>query len=232
MPLDGYYNLGEVIKMSIKKNVGIFLIVFLGFLPGIFFWSELPSLVPIHWGLSGDINGTTARLQAVILVPLINAALFCFLLFLPKMDPKRENYAKFKTTYELFRWIIHLFLTLLQVFVIWNAVLIFRGDHPLNVATFLPPFIGLLFVILGNYTTRVRPNYFVGIRTPWTLADEHVWEQTNRFGGKVFVIVGIIGILSLLFPAAIRFYFFVIPLLIGIVAIVVYSYVVFRNKFK
>lgn len=230
MPLLGYYNSGEVIKMWIKRNGGILLIVLLGVLPGLLFWKQLPSAVPIHWGIGGHVNGTATRLNAILVGPLINLVLFFFLLNLPKIDPKRDNYEKFKSTYELFRWIIHLFLTLIQVMVIWNGVLIYKGTHPLNVESVLPPVIGLLFVVLGNYTTRVRPNFFIGIRTPWALVDEYVWERTNRFGGRVFVIIGLISILSLLFPVSIRFYFFTIPLLVGIVVIVAYSYIVYTNK--
>jgi uncharacterized membrane protein len=230
MRLDGYYNLGGLMKMWIKKNGGILLIVLLSFLPGFLFWNELPAHVPSYWGINGNVDGTMTRLNAAIFGPLINLVFFLFFLFLPRIDPKKENYIKFTATYNLFRWLIHLLLTVLQVIVIWNAVLIFRGGHALNIATLLPPILGLLFVILGNYTTRVRPNYFIGIRTPWTLADEHVWERTNRFGGRVFVIAGLIGILSFFFPGTLRFYIFLIPLLFGVVITVIYSYTIYTNK--
>ncbi len=216
--------------MWFKKNGLLLIIVLIGFLPGLLFWQALPHQVPSHWGISGQADATMPRAYAVIFEPLINLVLFFLFLFIPKWDPKKANYDKFSGTYQLMRYLIHLFFTALQVWILWSAVHPPSSPNSFSVVSILPSMIGILFIVLGNYTTRVRQNYFMGVRTPWALADEYVWQRTNRFGGKILVGIGVITLIGLLFPTAYRFYFLLIPLIVGIIWIYVYSYLVFKNK--
>jgi uncharacterized membrane protein len=145
--------------------------------------------------------------------------------FLPKLDPRRENYARFISSY----WLI--VNAVIAFMLIAHALILATGmGFAVRIDRLMPAGIGLLFIVLGNYLTRVEPNWFVGIRTPWTLSSDAVWRKTHRTGGWLMVIGGFV-VASLAFLPHTAF----LPLLISAIVLmavipVVQSYVLWKRE--
>lgn len=165
----------------------IFLIAFLAY-------PQMPDPMPTHWNAAGVPDGYGSRLVGVFLVPITTLGIYLLFLVLPKIDPRRANYDRFADTYRFFRTLFILFM--LFVLVITLAA-VYRPGYRLN-SSLMYVGTGFLFAALGNYLPRVRSNWFVGIRTPWTLSSEEVWQATHRLGGQVMVVAGILVVLSVL----------------------------------
>ncbi len=186
---------------------------------------RLPPEVPTHWNVRGEPDGHSSRLLASLLIPGVMLGLWAVVQVLPSIDPKRQNYAQFFDTYWMLMNAILLFLGAVHVVMIGAGL-----GWAVDMRRLVPVGIGLLFVLIGNYLSRVQPNWFVGIRTPWTLSSETVWRKTHRTGGWLFVIGGVLMV-GLAFLPSVTF----VPLLaviIGLVAVVpvVQSYLLWRRE--
>ena len=149
-------------------------------------WPQATPPIPIHWDLNGNANGYGGRFEGLLLVPPLALGIYALLLALPRIDPARANYESFAGPVSVIRLAITVALGAMEVFVI-SVALGYEG----NPGRWIPVGIGLLLVVIGNVMGKVRPNYFVGVRTPWTLANARSWEATNRLGGRVFVLGGV-----------------------------------------
>src|SRR5258706_9717234 len=162
---------------------------------GVSIWAypQLPPTIATHWNVGGTADGFSSRATAVLIMPLVIIGLTGLFNVLPKLDPRRANYAKFIGTYWLIANAVILFI------LVGHGMIIATGlGYPVKVDRFMPIGVGLLLIVLGNFLTRVEPNWFIGIRTPWTLSSDTVWRKTHRTGGGVGVPGG-------LFIAASRF---------------------------
>lgn len=158
-------------------------------------WSRLPERMPVHWGLHGDVNGYGSRAQGAFLLPGVMLALWLLLRFLPRIDPRRANYAKFADTYDL------LVNSLVALFAVMHVALIGAAlGWPVSMERVAPALIGLQFIILGNALPRARPNWWFGIRTPWTLSNDRVWTRTHRVGGYLLAGAGVVLLIAAAFP--------------------------------
>ena len=158
----------------------------------------LPDQIPIHWNAAGVIDGWGGRSTALIL-PAAGLGLNLLFAVLPKIDPKRENYPRFAGAYGLFRLVFSLFWLGMVLLTLYSA---YRPDTPLT-GRLIPAAVGALFCVLGACMPRFEPNYFVGIRTPWTLASETVWKRTHLLGGRIWFFCGLLWMLgSLLFSSS------------------------------
>ncbi len=156
----------------------------------------LPNPSPIHWNAAGEVDGYGSPLLAALLTPAIATLLVVLAPLLPRLDPRGRNYEAFRPTFELFMNGLLLFFTALQLVTLGYAL-----GWPVSVPRVIGAGVGLLLALIGNELGRVQPNYFVGVRTPWTLADPEVWRRTHRVGGRVFAAVGVlIALTSLLLP--------------------------------
>ena len=210
-------------KISINNIVQIAMLA-ISVVLSIYFYQIFPAVVPTHWGISGQVNGWSPRWIGAFLLPAILFVLYFLFDLLPKIDPKKENYADFKKVYSFFKTAIMAVLFGVYIVASLNAVGVM-----VSVDFWIPLLVGLLFIALGNYFAKIRNNYFVGIRTPWTLGNEEVWNKTHRLGGKMFVIGGLAMMITGFVPVALRF-----PLLIIIVAMIsvvpiIYSYILYRK---
>ncbi len=144
---------------------------------------------------------------------------------LPKMDPKKANYEKFKGSYNIIINVLVIFFIALHI-----VTLAYNLGFPVDVGLFVPIGIGVLFIVLGNYMPKLKHNYFVGIRTPWTIANETVWNKTHRIGGKVFVFMGLALMLTVFIEGIWGFILFLAVTLIGVVYLFVKSYLYFQEE--
>lgn len=189
-------------------------------------YGRLPDQLPSHWNINGEVDGTMSRLGALLFLPGLSLVVWLVLLALPRIDPLRRSYPAFDGTLRLFINSITLFMAMLYAGML-AAGLGWRVEVPRLVMIG----VGILFVVLGNEMGRLKPNWFVGIRTPWTLADPEVWRSTHRVGGRVFFVVGLaIVAAGLLLPLAVGGY----TVLVGAIGIVLfsfgYSYLLWRQR--
>lgn len=216
--------------MKLKKSDLVLLIlILLSFVPGLLFYGQLPDRVPTHWNVYGQVNGYSSKTVATVLFPGINLVMFFAFLILPRLDPKRKNYTLFSGSYTIIRWTMHLFMLALYFLTLVTTLRLAQGQTGLDISRIVPAGVSVLFIIIGNYMGRFRHNYFVGIRNPWTLANEQVWQKTHRLGGKLFVLVGILGIIGVFFSPVLRFALFMGGVAALLVITTVYSYWVYRK---
>lgn len=188
-------------------------------------YSRLPEQVATHWNIRGEPDRYGGPMEALLVIPIVMLAVWGLLRVLPKIDPFRDNYAKFAGTYEL---VIDLVLGMMLVMHI--AVLLGAGGAPQTVASVVRAGMGVMFIMLGNILPRTRQNWFVGVRTPWTLSNPRVWERTHRVAGYGFVALGFLVLLTIPFAPQVG-----IPVLVaGLAAVglgsVVYSFFAWRAE--
>ena len=144
---------------------------------------------------------------------------------LPKIDPRHENYAKFLSSYWLIANAIIVFL------LVAHGMIIAAGlGFSVKVDRLMPLGVGLLFIFLGNFLTRVEPNWFIGIRTPWTLSSDTVWRKTHRTGGWVFVLGGFVLASGAFLPHGAFLPLFVVTILFMPLIPIVQSYVLWKRE--
>jgi len=163
------------------------LLVIVAVLATLAVYSRLPEQVPTHWNVSGEVDDWSSRLWGAWTIPLVMAAMLLVFRAFPLIDPRRENYPKFAGAYEGILIIVLLFMLALHV-----SLLATMLGRPIAVMRLLPVGIGLLLVGIGALLPKAHANWFIGIRTPWTLSNDRVWERTHRFGGVVMIATGLL----------------------------------------
>jgi uncharacterized membrane protein len=159
-------------------------------------------------------------------MPLLGLALLCLFMIIPSIDPLKANIAQFRGFFNLFTVMIMVFLLYVHVLtILWNL-----GLHNYRMSGVLLPAVGLIFVLAGLMMRRAKRNFFIGIRTPWTLSSDHVWDRTHRIGGALFVVSGILAILGAFFPGPVAYWLVLAPVMASSVFAVVYSYVLWRRE--
>ncbi|HHU92187.1 MAG TPA: SdpI family protein [Halanaerobiaceae bacterium] len=212
-------------KQEMKKDWYLFLLILVMFLSGIALYSRLPDQIPIHWNIEGEVDDYASRFWGVFMLPFTNLLVLLTFTFMPLLDPRKENYPKFSRSYRAIKAITVVFFAVLHF-----LVLAFALGYELDISRIVVVGAALLFIVMGNYLPKVKHNYFVGVRVPWTLASEKVWKKTHRFAGKLFVISGIIIFLSIFVSEIIRFWLIMICALVTSLASMVYSYLVYRQE--
>jgi len=188
-------------------------------------YPQLPPTIATHWNVRGTADGFSSRATAVVIIPLVLIGLTGLFNVLPKLDPRGANYAKFIDTYWLIANAVMLFI------LIGHGMIIATGlGYPVKVDRFMPIGIGLLFIVLGNYLTRVEPNWFIGIRTPWTLSSDTVWRKTHRTGGWLMVVGGFVLAASVFLPQGAFLPLLIAAILIVAVIPVVQSYILWKRE--
>ncbi|MGE6547666.1 SdpI family protein [Bacillus mycoides] len=209
-----------------KKHLFAIILILITCIAWAFAWPNLPDTMIIHWGTEGA-NGFTSKLNAMLLLLGIMIFTYILLTVTPKIDPKKKNYDKFSRSYMIMNYSVLVVLFLVNMLVMGVGL---GYDIPMNSTPYI--IVGLLFIVIGNYLPQCKPNYFVGIKTPWTLSNEEVWRKTHRFSGKVFVVLGVIMMLSIFAPAAWKA-FLIIGIIIGAVGLTMgYSYVAYKKELK
>ena len=153
----------------------------------IFYYPALPDRMATHWSASGEANGWSSRLWGAWMLPLTMAAMWFLLRALPHIDPRRANYAKFAGMYDALIILILAFMLLMHVVVLMGAT-----GTPVRMDRVVMPSVGLFIAIIGFMLPKAHPNWFVGIRTPWTLTSDLAWERTHKIGGTLMVVLGLL----------------------------------------
>lgn len=188
-------------------------------------YDKLPDRVPSHWNSSGEVDGYSSRAAGAFLLPLVALGVWALLRVIPRIDPRRENYDKFRGTFDVIVAATVGFLCVMHI-----GILGFTLGLPIAVDRVVFGSIALLLILLGNFLPRARPNWFVGIRTPWTLSSDRVWERTHRVGGYAFALAGVIMLAALLLAPAYLMHITVTVAMAMTVFVLGYSYVAWRQE--
>ncbi|MFH0856942.1 MAG: SdpI family protein [bacterium] len=180
-------------KLITKKEIIPVLIILCVVAASAIFYSRLPVKVPSHWNARGEIDGYAGRGFTVIFFPSLILGIYLLSTFFPFIDPLKENVEKFATPYFYLRTILVLFLSSLYFYTIYAAV---KGGAAMPIDMFILPALGVMFIAIGYLLPKFKKNYVVGIRTPWTLHSEEVWNLTHQRAQKWFTGAGIFLILG------------------------------------
>lgn len=210
--------------MSTRSSIIIIaLLLVITLASGLVIGNLLPDKVASHWDAQGQVNGYSSKTFATFFVPGMEVFLLLLFLGLPLIDPRKENIRKFRPYYNLFIVFIIGFMTYMYILTLaWNLGVKFE-----LLRLMAPAYAGLLF-FSGVLLTKAQPNWFIGIRTAWTLSDNRVWAKTHEVGGTVFKVCGVVCLLGVVFPAQ-AIWFLVVPILSGSVGLIVYSYLYYRS---
>jgi uncharacterized membrane protein len=182
-------------------------------------WPEAPERIPSHWGFSGDPDGWSGKFAGLLGIPLVALVVYVILLLLPRIDPERASYDRFAGAYAVLRTAVLAVIAASYVFVhLW-----IRGQR-IEVGIFLPLLLGVLLVVVGQVLGSVAPNWFVGIRTPWTLTSDRSWRQTHAAGRWVFTLGGALFALSAAGPRPWALVAAMGVFAVACIGLIVYSY--------
>jgi len=187
-------------------------------------WSSAPEQIPVHWNAYGAVDRYGGKFEGLLLLPLLALATYGLFLLVPKLDPGRANYEQFAAAYSTLR----IAVTLLLAAVYALLQLTIHG-YAVNIGMVGPMLVGLLFIVIGNLLGKVRPNWAVGIRTPWTLSSKTSWDKTHRVGGRLFIVAGILMMVTSVLGPPWNLYFGVAMAPFLVVTSFGYSYWVWRG---
>jgi uncharacterized membrane protein len=184
--------------------------------------ARLPERLPIHWDIHGQVDGTAPRDTVLLLVPAIMAGWVVLTLLLPWLSPRQFQVEPFRGTYDYCMALLNLFFAYIHFATVLGFLL-----APQKVTTLVLSGIFLLFALLGNVLGKVRRNFWIGIRTPWTLADDRVWNQTHRLGAWLFVLAGVVGFVGVL--VGVPFPLLFVGFMLAVLWPVVYSLILYKR---
>lgn len=209
----------------VLKSTSIMLgIILLSLLIGVYVYPQMPDMMASHWNARGQVDGYVPKVWGLFLMPALSGVLLLVFGLIPEIDPLKANIEKFRAHYDRFVTIVIAFLFYIHLLtLLWNAGIVF------NMARFLPPVLGILFYYSGILVENAKMNWFIGIRTPWTLSSESVWNRTHAIGGKLFKIAGGIAFSGIFFQSY-ALMFVLAPIILAGSYLIVYSYIEYRKN--
>jgi len=210
-------------KFNLKQEAPLLAIVAIPFIYLAYIWNSLPEKIPIHWNMKGEIDGWGTKDQLIVILLVLTVFVYSLLLVITMIDPKGKLGKMGKKLYHI-KFLTMLVMSLIAVFILYSA----QNESGSNMKILLV-LMGFMIVGFGNYFPTLKPNYFIGIKTPWTLENETVWKATHQLGGKLWFFGGVVLTLLVLFlPTEVSFIVFMVG--VGILAIVptVFSYMKFK----
>ena len=213
----------EKVKKLFPLRLGIVAVMFI---TSLMLMDRLPETVPTHWDINGNVDDYGPKWVSLYLMP--GMALFFIFLFplLAKIDPRRKNYAKFPLAWEMIQSVIILFLGYFHLVMLYLSI---HQDKSNLMPAFMFAGIGVMFLLLGYYMMQVKQNYFVGLKTPWTLDDPKVWDMSHKFTGKVFMLAGLVMIAEAWLQVYMTVALFGVILAAALLP-VVHSYLIWRKR--
>jgi uncharacterized membrane protein len=208
-----------------RKAVSIaFFLVLVQFLVAFYLYPSMPDKVAIHWNVYGEADGYGSKLVGLFLIPVIELVLIPLFLVLPRIDPKASP-DELMGAYDWFIMIFTFYMAYVYCLsVAWNL------GYRFDLIRLLVPVLGMMFIGMGEILGKVEMNWFMGIRTPWTLSSQQVWDETHRLGGKLFKISGALTFLGVFFNGWIALLLAILPVLLSGVYVIIYSYILFKKE--
>ncbi|MCS6906509.1 MAG: SdpI family protein [Anaerolineales bacterium] len=204
----------------------VFTLILMAIFSGILLWDRLPPLMASDWNAADEVDGYTTRFWGVFLMPIISLGMAALFWVIPLIDPLRENIARFRGIFNAFIVLVIAFLLYLHFLtLIYNLGIHFRMSR------LLLPGIGVLIYFAGELLSKAKRNWFIGIRTPWTLSDDRVWAATHRLGSVLFKAAAVVAVVSAFF-GALGIWVMLGSVFLAAFVPVVYSYLLFERYRK
>jgi len=200
-------------------------IVAVSFIIAINLYPDMPEEMPSHWNAAGEVDGYLPRIWGLFLMPLIALGMLALFMALPRMTSLSMNIKSFRREYEIFVVVISGFM-----FYIYLLTLLWVLDLQFNMVHMIIPAFAVIFYCSGMLMPKTKRNNYIGIRTPWTLASDGVWEKTHKLGGKMFKLAGLVSLVGLLFDGYFAFLFLIVPVIIVVIYAMVYSYIEYKKE--
>ncbi len=208
----------------IKKHKGTLiittLVMLIPMLVGLLLWNRLPEQIPSHWNIHGEVDAWSSKPLAVFGFPSLLLGIHWLCVFASCADPKSKDYHP--KMLGLVLWTCPVLGLLLNSMIYTTAL-----GYPLSVEIIMPMLVGVMFIIIGNWLPKCRQSYTMGIKLPWTLANEENWNKTHRLSGKLWVVGGIISIATAFVGS---FWLLLVILIVMVIVPTVYSYSLYRKK--
>jgi len=192
---------------------------------GLLLWDNLPDPMASHWNENDQVNGYISRFWGVTLMPLVVTGMLLLFLVIPFIDPLKANIAQFRETFNLFIVAIALFMLYVH-----GLTLAWGLGYRFQMSSAMLPFMGVLFVVIGYILRQAKRNFFIGIRTPWTLSSDTVWDKTHQVGSWLFIASGVLAVIGGFIGGETAFWMMLVPLIGSVIFLFVYSYFLYRNE--
>jgi len=198
-------------------------LVLASFAVGVYMYPQMPDRMPSHWNAAGQVDGYMPKPLALFLIPFGSLVMLGLFLLIPRVDPLRKNIEGFRGYYDGFVVLLTFYLLYIQALSIASAL-----GYRFNMNQLLVPAASALFVYLGVLLGKAKRNWFIGIRTPWTLSDERVWDETHRIGGRLLALAGLATLIGVAFPEFALILIFA-PFIPVTIYVTCYSYLLYRR---
>ena len=205
------------------RNFASLTIIALMFVAGAYVFPNMPELMATHWDANGNVDGYSSRTVGVFLFPIMTFSIYLLFLLIPKIAVYKKNIQSFYKTYSNFMVYLISFMA-----IVYAVTLLSNLGYVITMNYVIMPALGLLFYGISFLLEDSKKNFFIGIRTPWTLSSDKVWEKTHKLGATIFRYLAVLAFASLLFPNGIIL--FIIPTLASIVFLIVYSYIEYQKE--
>jgi uncharacterized membrane protein len=213
--------------MSTRTTTILVLLMILGAtVAGLLLWNRLPEPMASHWNINDEVDGYMSKFWGVFMLPLIALGMFGLFLIIPGIDPLKSNIAQFRESFNLFIVLLMAFMLYIYALTLaWNL-----GYTGFKMSASMLPAIGLLFIFIGFMLRQAKRNFFIGIRTPWTLSSDQVWEKTHQIGSILFILAGALAVIGSFFGGVTAFWMLMFPIFGSIIFLVIYSYVLYKQE--
>jgi uncharacterized membrane protein len=209
-------------------TIVILLMLLIGTAAGLLLWNRLPDQMASHWDINDQVNGYLPKVWGVFMMPLIVLGMSVLFLIIPSIDPLKANIAQFRETFNLFIVLIAAFMLYIHgLTLVWSL-----GYTNFKMSTSMLPAMGLLFIFIGFLLRKAKRNFFIGIRTPWTLSSDTVWNKTHQLGAILFMASGVLAFLGGVFGGMTAFWFIFVPLIGSTIFLLIYSYFLYQQETK
>ena len=206
----------------------ILLMLVIGTAAGLLLWNRLPDRMASHWDINDQVNGYMPKVWGIFLMPLIVLGMSVLFLVIPSIDPLKANIAKFRETFNLFIVLIVAFMLYIHALTLaWSL-----GYTNFKMSTSMLPAMGLLFIFIGFMLRKAKRNFFIGIRTPWTLSSDTVWDKTHKLGAVLFMASGVLALVGGIFGGMMAFWFLFVPLIGSTIFLLTYSYFLYQQEIR
>ncbi len=209
---------------NIKTHIILIAFTLIQLALGVYLYPYFPDMVATHWNTEGVVDGYMSKFWGIFMVSIIMVVFYVLYVLIPRIDPRAQNIAEFRKNFNLFWVVLFIFLFYLSALSnIWNLGVRFDFTRA------IVPAVGMMFYFIGNLMLSTKRNSFIGIRTPWTLASDVVWDKTHKLAGGLFKLSGILTLGAGLISGPFAFATLISCVVLSVGISLVYSYKVFKK---
>lgn len=209
-----------------NTSIIVLILIAISIVAGVLLWNQLPDQMASHWNANDQVDGYMPKFWGVFMMPLIVLGMYVLFLVIPGIDPLKANIAQFRGAFNLFIVLISVFMLYIHGLTLaWSL-----GYQDFKMSAAMLPFMGVLFIFIGYMLRQAKRNFFIGIRTPWTLSSDTVWEKTHQLGSILFMVSGVLAIIGSFLGGELAFWLFFVPLMGSALFLVIYSYILYRSE--